>query len=236
MQRTQAAPLPAAHSSSSQQHATEQGAGPSTGYASSGAPHQQQQGQRRGAAQQGADPRQVPGGVLPSGMQGTGPPGSRGGAVMARNEPHHGATVAVIPAGPSVWQNNSMLQSESGEAPNLEELCAAVTRMAMQQAEQGGEQMAWQQPQQQQQQVGVGAATAVSAQYSAPVMGMQRMLPNMAPFQLYAAPQQQQPARQQPQQQQVMLPGGQLVYVRVQPQGNSSAVDQFAWGGMQPSG
>jgi hypothetical protein len=153
---------------------------------------------------------------------------------MARPDTHRGATVALIPAGPSVWQNYSMLQSQSGEAPNLEELCAAVTRMALQQGEQGGEQLAWQQQQQQQQQVGVGAAVAVPAQYAVPVMGMQQVLPNMASLQLYAAPQQQQPASQHSQQQQV--PGGQLVDVQVQPQGNSSAVDQFSWGGMRPSG
>jgi hypothetical protein len=155
---------------------------------------------------------------------------------MVRPDPHRGATVALIPAGPSVWQNNSMLQSELGEAPNLEQLCAAVARTVMQQAEQGAEQLSWQQQQRQQQQVGMGAAVAVAAQHAVPVMGMQQVLPNMAPLQLYAAPQQQYPAGQHPQQQQVMLPGGQLLYVHVQPQGNSSAVDQFSWGGTQPSG
>lgn len=176
--------------------------------------------------------------VYPSGMPGSVAPGGPGGVVMVRPEAHRGATVAVIPAGPSVWQNNSLLQTEDGEAPNLEELCAAVTRMAMQQAEQSGDQLSWQQQQQQQQQQ--AGLSGVSGQSPLPVLGMQQMLPNMAPLPLYAAQQQaqqqpQQPANQAPQQQQVMLPNGQVVYVQVPAQGSSSAADQLRWDGMQAS-
>lgn len=158
---------------------------------------------------------------------------------MARPDPHRGATVAVIPAGPSVWQNNSMLQSESGEAPNLEELCAAVTRLAMQQADQASDQLAWQQQQQQQhvQHPSLASVAAVPVQLPAPVMGMQQGMPGMALLPVYAGrqqPVQQQPASQQPQQQQIMLPNGQVILVQM-PSGSSPAqMPQMPWSSLQP--
>lgn len=210
---------------------------PQQGYTSSSSwAYQQQAGQHRGASagepQQGLGARQ-PAQQLPgSPMLAMHPPTGCGSSGMARPEAHRGATVAVIPAGPSVWQNNSLLQSESGEAPNLEELCAAVTRLAMQQADQASDQVAWQQQQQHMQQPSLAAVAAVPAQLPAPVMGLQQGMPDMALLPVYAGHQhQQQPASQQPQQQQVMLPNGQVILVQV-PSGSSPA--QMTWSSLQP--
>lgn len=209
------------------------------GYTSSSSwAYQQQAGQYRGASagepQQGLGARQLAQQLPGSPMLAMHPPGG-GSSGMARPEAHRGATVAVIPAGPSVWQNNSLLQSESGEAPNLEELCAAVTRLAMQQADQASDQVAWQQQQQQHvQQPSLAAVAAVPAQLPAPVMGLQQGMPDVALLPVYAGhqqPVQQQPASQQPQQQQVMLPNGQVILVQV-PGGSSPA--QMPWSSLQP--
>jgi hypothetical protein len=52
------------------------------------------------------------------------------GVLMVRPAAARGATVAVIPAGLSAW-SGSMMSAESGEAPSLEALCAAMNHMAV---------------------------------------------------------------------------------------------------------
>jgi hypothetical protein len=65
--------------------------------------------------------------VQMSGMHGySGPQG----VLMVRPAAARGATVAVIPAGPSAW-SGSMMSAGSGEAPSLEALCAAMNHMAV---------------------------------------------------------------------------------------------------------
>jgi len=175
------------------------------------------------------------------------PPDSQAGRAAVRPEGHRGATVAVIPAGPSVWQNNALLQSEAGEAPNLEELCAAVARISMQQVDpravalqqyqqaysQQDMVMQQQQQQQQQQQAAMLPPPEVpSAQTPMMVLSPQQMLPPLATMSALAAPQLQQQQAGQPLQQHLLLPSGQVVLVQVPPQEEGRAADSSPWGAM----
>ena len=159
------------------------------------------------------------------GMQVAGPACAPAGTGPSpRPEAHRGATVAVIRAGPSVWQNNALLQTEDGEAPNLEELCAAVARLGLQRLGQRAEDLALQQQTAgiQQQQPG---GMAVPQYPAAAMMAPQHMPLMPVPFLAMQA-------QQQPQVQPMMLADGQLVYVQVPAaQGDGSSADPLPWMG-----
>lgn len=54
------------------------------------------------------------------------------GVVMVQQGLQHGGTVAVIPAGPSMWpQVAAGMSAETGEAPSLEDICAALAQLAV---------------------------------------------------------------------------------------------------------
>lgn len=232
----QAAAAPAAAPSSStgvyaSPGSSQQGAGSHSGwgYAGSSVAYQQQPGQHRGAATQESQGRGAPA-FYPTGR-------SAGAAAVRPEGGHRGTTVAVVPAGPSVWQNHSSLQTESGEAPNREELCAAVTRMAMpgqQHGEQPGDLLFLPSPQQQQ--AGVGGVSPAMHQLA--MMGSPQVAPPQMPLPVFAQQQQQQQPMAQPPQP-VLLPGGQVVYVQLPPHqggGGAAAAGQLAWNSMQPRG
>ncbi|KAF6265843.1 hypothetical protein COO60DRAFT_765036 [Scenedesmus sp. NREL 46B-D3] len=171
--------------------------------------------------------------VQMGGMQGgSGPQG----VLMVRPAPQRGATVAVIPAGPSAW-STGVMSAESGEAPSLEALCAAMNHMAvptndlqpellLQQYQQQA--MPVQQQQQQQQMLSAShmQAAVVDAAGQLP-QGVQVYSAGAqsVPQVLAAAPGQQQ---QQPGQ---LLPG-QQVMVFMPHQGTPVQGSQANWGGM----
>jgi hypothetical protein len=179
--------------------------------------------------------------VQVGGMQGYTSPQ---GVVMVRPAPQRGATVAVIPAGPSAW-SGSLMSADSGEAPSLEALCAAMNYMAVpttdaqpdlllqQYQQQAG-------PGQQQQQVMAAAPQmqAAAAGASAQPQGVQLYAPAAQGVQqvLVAAPGRQQLQQEQQQHSGPLLPGHQVVMVMPQ-DGSAVQGSQLGWGGiggMQP--
>lgn len=147
--------------------------------------------------------------------------------------PHQrGRTMAVISAGPSTWQGNTLIEADPGEAPTLEALCAALARGALAPTVQL-------QPPPDQQQPGVPSAVLLqhlAAQQAAPLAlpppaaGMSH--PVVQSVQLLSAtpvPQHQQAgmvAMQAPQ----LLQGGQLMHV---PSPQAGAGAPLHWN-MQP--
>jgi hypothetical protein len=180
--------------------------------------------------------------VQMGGMQGYSSPQ---GVLMVRPAPQRGATVAVIPAGPSAW-SGSLLSAESGEAPSLEALCAAMNHMAVPTndaqlellLQQYQQQAAPGQPQQQQvlaapQMQAAAAGAAVQSQ-----QGVQLCVPGAPGVQqvLVAAPGQQQLQQQQQQHSGQLLPAQQMMVVMPQ-DGSAVQGGQLGWGGiggMQP--
>lgn len=54
------------------------------------------------------------------------------GVIMVRPGAQRGSTVAVIPAGPSTWAQSGLgAAAETGDAPSLEDLCAAMSQLAV---------------------------------------------------------------------------------------------------------
>lgn len=174
--------------------------------------------------------------------------GAPQGVVMVRPGPQRGATVAVIPAGPSTWsQVGAGLSAAAGDAPNLEDICAAMAQLAVPPPAGANPEL----PLQQQY-----AAAGGHAQQQIQVMGQQPL--QQQPMQLQLGQQQQQvpvyvaapPVGQQqvqlvgglqqravPQlvQQQQLLPG-QPVVVLMSPDGNPGAAahNTGTWGSMGP--
>jgi hypothetical protein len=162
------------------------------------------------------------------------------GVLMVRPTPQRGATVAVIPAGPSAW-SGSMMSAEAGEAPSLEALCAAMNHMAVPTSDAQPELLLQQyrqqaMPAQQQQQQQVLAAPHMQAAVAA---GSGPLPQNVQPYaaavpgvpQVLGAPgpQQQQHSGQ-------LLPGQQVMLMMPQ-DGTTVQGGQLGWGGigsMQP--
>jgi hypothetical protein len=159
------------------------------------------------------------------------------GVLMVRPAAQRGATVAVIPAGPSAW-SGSMLSSESGDAPSLEVLCAAMNHMAVPTSDAQPELLLQQYQQQalpaQQQQAQVLGAP----QMQAAVAGGSGPLPQSVQLYAAAAPGVPQvlaavPPGQQQQQQHSgqLLPGPQMMMVMPQ-EGAPAQGSQLGWDGM----